>query len=253
MGDISLKAIAGVPWIEPGEDVPAVITRALDAGDHALQSQDVVVVAQKIVSKAENRYVDLTQVEPGREAYRLGSETNKDPRLVEIILRESRSVLRYRPGLLVVRHRLGLVMANAGVDQSNIDAEAGERVLLLPADPDASARRIKTVLDEHYGADVGVVISDSAGRPWRNGIVGIALGTAGMPPVRDMCGRKDLSGRPLQATFSGFADGIAAAATLSMGESDEGLPLVLVRGLSWHASEPASAGLLRDPELDLFS
>lgn len=250
---LTVMGLSGLPMVKPGDDLAGVLESAIASNSITLRDEDVLVIAQKIVSKAESRYVDLSDVEPGDEAIKLAAEVEKDARLVEVILSESHSVLRHRPGLLIARHRLGFVMANAGVDQSNLDESAGaERVLLLPADPDGSARNIHRALRKRYGVRLGIIINDSAGRPWRNGIVGIALGVAGLPAVRDMCGRQDLSGRTLQVTFTGFADGIAAAAGIAMGEADEGIPAVLVRGVHWPASEQSPTGLLREPELDLF-
>jgi len=253
VSELIIKGLSGMPLVKPGDDLVDLLAYAIDNNSVRLRDEDVLVIAQKIVSKAESRYVDLSDVTPGGEAIRLAAEVEKDPRLVEIILSESHSVLRHRPGLLIVRHRLGFVMANAGVDRSNLDETVGaERVLLLPADPEATAWRIHSALAKRFGVRFGVIINDSAGRPWRNGIVGIALGVAGLPAVRDMCGRQDLSGRTLQVTFTGFADGIAAAAGLAMGEANEGIPVVHVRGVHWPDTEQAPTGLLREPELDLF-
>ena len=221
--------------------------------DLAPRADDVFVVAQKIVSKAEGRYVDLRRVSPSRRAIELGELSDKDPRLVEVILGESDEVLRCRGGLLIVRHRLGFVMANAGVDQSNLEPdEDAERVLLLPQNPDGSSARLKRQLGDHFGVEVGVVISDSVGRAWRIGTVGLALGLAGIPAVRDLRGHSDLYGRELQTTEVGFADLIASSAMLVMGEGAEGTPVVLVRGLA-HTNPDATASLLIRPiELDLF-
>jgi coenzyme F420-0:L-glutamate ligase / coenzyme F420-1:gamma-L-glutamate ligase len=217
------------------------------------EDSDVLVVAQKIVSKAEDRYVDVEMVEPSERAIALAAEVDKDPRFVEVVLSESRRVVRHRPGLLIVEHRLGFVMANAGIDHSNVAAgDGGERVLLLPRDPDGSARVLCDRLGRVFGAKIGVIISDSFGRAWRKGTVGVALGAAGLPVLIDMRGHPDLFGRELLVTETGFADEIAAAAGLLMGQADEAVPMVLVRGLRWSAPELPAAALIRPAEHDLF-
>lgn len=252
-GPVSLHALAGVPLVEAGDDLAQLAAAALRANGLALGDGDVLVVAQKIVSKAEGRAVDLADIEPSRRAAALGAEIGKDPRLVEVILAESRRVVRRRPGLLIVEHRLGFVMANAGVDHSNLAMGApGERVLLLPEDPDGSARALRDALQAAFGVRIGVVINDSFGRPWRKGVCGVALGAAGLPALIDRRGEPDLFGRPLLVTEIGFADEIAAAASLVMGQAGEGLPIVLLRGLSWSAPEQPAAALVRPAEHDLF-
>ena len=252
MTQLCVVGLTGMPRVQPGDDLVSLIADALQRNNVVPQAQDVVVVAQKIVSKAENRYVRLADVEPGSQAAALSLELDKDARLVEVILNESEQVLRSRPGLLIVRHRLGFVMANAGVDQSNLDSADDERVLLLPQDPQRSANLLREGLEARFGVRLGVIVNDSAGRPWRNGIIGVALGASGLPVVRDMCGREDLNGRTLKVTFTGFADAIAAAASLAMGEANEGVPAAVVSGLDWPSGEISPAGLLREPELDLF-
>ncbi|MGH7030482.1 MAG: coenzyme F420-0:L-glutamate ligase, partial [Stellaceae bacterium] len=198
---ISIKALTGIKLVEPGDDLGAIAVDALAANCLVPQDNDVLVVVQKIVSKAEGRYVDLATVEPSPRAVALAAEVDKDPRFVEVVLSESKRVVRHRPGLLIVEHRLGFVMANAGIDRSNIDhPEGGERVLLLPLDPDGSAAALRNHLAAVFGVRLGVVISDSFGRPWRKGIVGMALGAAGLPAFIDMRGRPDLFGRELKVT-----------------------------------------------------
>jgi len=252
-GNLTLIALHDFPLVRPGDDLPDLIIAALQRSGQTLQSNDVLVVAQKIVSKAEGRYVDLAAITPSPRAVDLAQQTDKDPRLVEIILRESRRVVRHRPGVLIVEHCLGYVMANAGIDRSNIDPQAGsDPVLLLPADPDASAARICENLAARCGAAPAVIISDSFGRAWRNGTVGIALGAAGLSSVMDLRGRPDLYGRALRVTETGFADEIAAAASLLMGQADEGVPVVLVRGLAWSGPDLPAAHLVRAAEEDLF-
>jgi coenzyme F420-0:L-glutamate ligase/coenzyme F420-1:gamma-L-glutamate ligase len=192
-------------------------------------------------------------VVPSARAQSLAAEVEKDPRLVEVILGESRRVVRRRPGILIVEHRLGFVMANAGVDRSNVDPEAGaEPVLLLPRDPDGSAATLLARLSAHFGKPLAVIISDSWGRAWRRGTVGVALGAAGLPAVMDLRGRPDLFGHELRVTETGFADEIASAASLLMGQAAEATPAVLVSGLSWSAASMPANALLRPPEEDLF-
>ena len=250
---ITLTAIPGIPAIRAGDDLARILGDALEAAALPPREGDVLVVTHKIVSKAEGRYVTLADVTPSRRARELAGATDKDPALVEVILSESREILRFRPGLIIAEHRLGVVIANAGVDHSNVPgAEEGERVLLLPQDPDASSAVLRDALQERFGVGFAVVVSDSVGRAWRNGIVGLALGAAGLPALLDLRGRPDLEGRPLMVTQVGLADEIASAAQLLMGEADEGRPAVLVRGLAWDGPPLPASALLRDPELDLF-
>jgi len=249
---VTLIPLAGIKFVEPGDDLGAIAADSLTANGLAPGSGDVLVVAQKIVSKAEGRYVDLATVEPSERAVPLAAEVDKDARFVEVVLSEARRVVRHRPGLLIVEHRLGHVMANAGIDHSNLPAVGGERVLLLPEDPDGSARSLREHLVRVFGTEIGVIISDSFGRPWRKGTVGVALGAAGLPALIDMRGRPDLFGRELLVTETGFADEVAAAAGLLMGQADEAVPMVLVRGLAWSAPEVPAAALIRPAEHDLF-
>ena len=249
---VTLIPLAGIKFVEPGDDLDAIAADALTANGLAPESGDVLVVAQKIVSKAEGRYVDLAIVEPSERAVLLAAEVDKDARFVEVVLSEARRVVRHRPGLLIVEHRLGHVMANAGIDHSNLPAAGGERVLLLPEDPDGSARSLREHLARVFGTEIGVIISDSFGRPWRKGTIGVALGAAGLPALIDMRGRPDLFGRELLVTETGFADEVAAAAGLLMGQADEAVPMVLVRGLAWSAPEVPAAALIRPAEHDLF-
>jgi coenzyme F420-0:L-glutamate ligase / coenzyme F420-1:gamma-L-glutamate ligase len=251
--EVRLEALAGIKLVEPGDDLGAIAVAAFATNGLMPGDGDVLVMAQKIVSKAEGRYVDISTVRPSAEAEALAAQVDKDPRFVEVVLSESRRVVRHRPGLLIVEHRLGFVMANAGIDHSNVAIDdAGERVLLLPLDPDGSARALREALIAAYGARPAVIISDSFGRPWRKGTVGVAIGAAGLPALVDLRGHPDLFGRRLQVTETGFADEIAAAAGLLMGQADEGAPMVLVRGLSWSAPEVPAADLVRSAEHDLF-
>lgn len=249
----SLIAFEEFPLIRPGDDLAALLIAAIEKTRHGIAAGDVIVIAQKIVSKAEGRYVDLASIEPSARAHSLARETEKDPRLVEVILGESRRVVRQRPGVLIVEHRLGFIMANAGVDRSNVDPAAGaEPVLLLPRDPDASAAALHQRFAAHFGVAPAIIISDSFGRAWRRGTVGIALGAAGLPALLDLRGQPDLYGRALRVTETGFGDEIAAAASLLMGQGNEGIPAVLLRGLSWFAPALPAAQLIRPAAEDLF-
>jgi coenzyme F420-0:L-glutamate ligase/coenzyme F420-1:gamma-L-glutamate ligase len=248
---IELLAIPHIPLIQPGDDLPGVVLAAAAAAGIDFHDRDVLVLAQKIVSKAEGRIVHLPEVLPSARARELAALTGKDPRLIEIILGESTEVLRVRPGLLVVEHRLGFVCANAGVDQSNV-AGSDDWALLLPLDPDASARRLRDAIRAATGSDVAVIISDSHGRAWRFGTVGVAIGVAGLHPLTDLRGQPDLAGRPLQITEVGTADEIAAAAGLTMGQAGEGTPAVLVRGAAFMAGEGRLGEILRPRAGDLF-
>jgi coenzyme F420-0:L-glutamate ligase/coenzyme F420-1:gamma-L-glutamate ligase len=250
---IALTPLPDIPMVRPGDDLAGLLIAACARSALAPTDGDVVVVAQKIVSKAEGRYVDLANVRPSPRAQSLAAEVDKDPRLIEVILGESRRVVRHRPGVLIVEHRLGFIMANAGVDRSNVDPAAGaEPVLLLPRDPDASAARLLERLAAHFHKRLGVIITDSWGRAWRRGTVGVALGAAGLPSLMDMRGRPDLFGHELRVTQTGFADEIASAASLLMGQADEARPVVLVRGLGWDAPASPAATLIRSAEEDLF-
>jgi coenzyme F420-0:L-glutamate ligase/coenzyme F420-1:gamma-L-glutamate ligase len=250
---IVLVALSGIPAIRPGDDLARILGDALEAQALRPRPGDVLVVTHKIVSKAEGRYLSLADITPSARARELAGLTGKDPALVEAILSESDEVLRYRPGLIVTAHRLGMVLANAGIDQSNVPQGGdGQRVLLLPKDPDASSANLRAALQERFGESLGVVVSDSAGRAWRNGVVGLAIGAAGLPALLDLRGKPDLEGRALEVTQVGLADEIASAAQLLMGEADEGRPAVLVRGLPWRGPPVPAAALVRTRAADLF-
>ena len=253
MRDLILTALPGIPEIVRGAELAQLLAAAILRADKTLESGDVVVIAQKIVSKAEGRQVRLAEVTPSPRALELARTVDKDPRLVELMLGESREVLRAKLGVLIVEHRLGFVMASAGIDQSNVPCRDGEAVaLLLPADPDESARRIQQGLRDGCGIAVGVLIIDSFGRAWRNGVTGVAIGVAGVPALIDLRGRPDRDGRPLRVTQVAAADELAAAASLLMGQSDEGCPAVLARGFPY-AARPSSAAELKRPRAeDLF-
>ena len=250
---VTLRPIPGIPLVRPRDDLAELLILACERQAISPKEGDVLVLAQKVVSKAEARYIDLATVVPSARAQSLAAEVEKDPRLVEVILGESRRLVRRRPGILIVEHRLGFVMANAGVDRSNVDPEAGaEPVLLLPRDPDGSAATLLARISAHFGKPLAVIISDSWGRAWRRGTVGVALGAAGLPAVMDLRGRPDLFGHELRVTQTGFADEIASAASLLMGQAAEATPAVLVSGLSWSAPSMPASALLRPPEEDLF-
>jgi coenzyme F420-0:L-glutamate ligase/coenzyme F420-1:gamma-L-glutamate ligase len=248
-----LIALGGVPLVREGDDLCQTILNAVAHSGEQLHSGDVLVLAQKIVSKARGCYVDLDQVTPSPRALELATVVEKDPRVIELILRESSEVLRVRRDVLVVVHRLGFVMANAGIDFSNVDANQGDtRVLLLPADPDGECERLRKALLERTAASVAVVINDSHGRAWRNGTVGVAIGASGVAALLDLRGKPDLFGRALRITQVGLADELAAAASLLMGQADEGTPIVLIRGVPYERREGRAAELVRPKELDLF-
>ncbi|CAA0079699.1 Coenzyme F420:L-glutamate ligase [Zhongshania aliphaticivorans] len=237
----------------PGDDLVDILLVALSTADIALQDGDVLVLAQKIVSKAENRYAYLKDVEPSEEACALAKKCDKDPRHMQLLLNESREVIRARPGVVIVEHELGYVHANAGIDRSNIDSDDDNpRLLLLPKDPDRSAALLKSSLQTRLGVEVNIIINDSAGRAWRNGTLGFALGTAGFEAVENRVGELDIYGRPLEVTEVAVADELAAGASFLMGQGSEALPVVLIRGANLRPSSQGSAGLIRDREKDMF-
>ncbi|MCX7381818.1 MAG: coenzyme F420-0:L-glutamate ligase [Alphaproteobacteria bacterium] len=250
MTELRLTALAGLPMFAPGDDLAGILGDAMAADPPG--DGDVLVVAQKIVSKAEGRIVEIASVTPSPRAEALAAEVGKDPRVVEVILGEAARVVRARPNLIIVEHKRGWVMANAGIDQSNVNHEGGGRLLLLPEDPDASAERLRAALSARFGVRLGVVINDSFGRAWRRGTAGIAIGAAGLPGLIDLRGKPDLFGRILEVSIIGYADEVAAAASLLMGQAAEGRPAVLVRGLAWTAPEGTAADLVRPPAEDLF-
>ncbi len=259
---LQLFALSDFPLVEPGDVLARLINESLRTNDLTLADGDVLVLAQKIVSKAEDRYVDLKKVEPTAEALALAAAVDKDPRIVKVILDESNAVVRHCPGVLIVEHRLGYVMANAGIDASNIEhansqrgEELVERVLLLPHNPDQFAADLAQHFLQAHGVKVAVIINDSVGRAWRNGTTGLALGAAGLAALDDRRGDKDLYGRTLQVTEVAVADQLASAAALLQGEGGEGKPVVLIRGYNFDSAAEQCNGvsaLLRDKERDLF-
>lgn len=255
MPTLTLTSLQHIPLIRQGDNLADILVHALRENNIALAENDILVMAQKIVSKAEGRAVNLAGVSPSEQAFELSKKTDKDPRLVELILQESKEVLRTRPGTIVVEHRLGFVCANAGIDHSNV-AEAGdaaeEWVLLLPAEPDRSAEKIRQEIQHQTGRQIGILIIDSHGRAWRIGTVGIAIGIAGLPGLQDLRGKPDLFGFTLRITQVGVADELAAAASLLMGQAAEGTPVVHVRGFPYPLREGSLPELLRPKEQDLF-
>ncbi|HET6847125.1 MAG TPA: coenzyme F420-0:L-glutamate ligase [Anaerolineales bacterium] len=252
---LELTALQGFPIVQRGDNLPQLILDSLRASQLTLASGDILVLGQKIVSKAEGRLFNLANIVPGPRASEVARETQKDARLVELILQESNRVLRMRPGVLIVEHRLGFVCANAGIDHSNVAGPAKpseEWVLLLPLNPDLSAARIRAKLESVAGCRLGVLINDSHGRPWRLGTVGVCIGLSGLAPLIDERGWKDLFGYRLQATVVAAADELAAAASLIMGQAAEGTPAVHVRGFPFPPGEGALTDLLRPAAQDLF-
>jgi coenzyme F420-0:L-glutamate ligase/coenzyme F420-1:gamma-L-glutamate ligase len=252
---LTLTPLLGIPLVQPGDDLAQLILAGLERTALILQDADILVLAQKIVSKTEGCLVNLATVQPSPRACLLAEQTDKDPRLVELNLRESAKVLRIRPGTMIVEHRLGFICANAGIDHSNVAGEGDEQaewVLLLPQDPDASARALRQKLEESSGAHLGVMIIDSHGRAWRLGTVGVAIGLAGVPGVVDLRGQADLFDYKLRITEVGAADELAAAASLVMGQAGERTPVVHVRGFPYTLRESSLKEMLRPIDQDLF-
>lgn len=250
--ELRVLPVTGLPMIQEGDDLALLITNQLHDNQQLLEHGDVIVIAQKIVSKSEGRLVSLASITPSEEAVRLAAETDKDARLVEVILRESDAVVRHKPGVMIMRHRLGHVGAHAGVDQSNIDHGDDDAALLLPVDPDASAKRLREAIRHRSGKEIGVLISDSGNRPWRLGTTGIAIGASGFTVLDDRRGGTDLYGRELKVTLINRADSIATAATLIMGETTERIPVAIVRGFEYEPVEQNAAMINRPVEEDLF-
>lgn len=251
---LQITALPGIPLVKPGDDLGALILAAIARADLQVQAGDALVVAQKVVSKAEGRYAELASVSPGDAAIDLAEKTGKDPRLVELILGESRRVVRHRPGLIIVEHRHGYVLANAGIDASNVEPgeTPGERVLLLPEDPDRSCAELRAGIERETGVEPTVIINDSLGRAWRRGTVGTALGAAGLTALLDLRGATDLFGRELLVSEVGVADELAAAASLVQGEAAEGTPVAFIRGFVPGDADQQGADLIRAQEEDMF-
>lgn len=248
--NLSILPVTGVPMVQPGDDLAALLFAALDASGTPLAERDILVVCQKVVSKTEGRLADLRNIAPSPFALALARQTDgKDPRVIEVILRETNRIVRMDAGLLIVETGPGWVCANAGVDESN--SGDPNLVVLLPADPDASARRLARAAQGRYGHAIGVIITDTFGRPWRQGLVDFALGVAGLPALLDLRGSNDLDGRTLKHTVVAHADALAAAAGLVMRKGDA-IPAALVRGYEFHAGEGSGRELLREKQFDLF-
>ena len=245
-------ALRDFPLVQNGDDIAALILASLTDNDVALADYDIVVIAQKILSKAEGRRIDLSRVTPSAPARALAEQSGKSAALTETILKESNAVLRVKTGVIVCEHRSGHVMANAGIDHSNTNASDPDAVILLPENADSSADAIRKSLQDALGVRIGVIVSDSIGRAWRLGTVGHAIGAAGLPALIDHRGALDLNGRPLQVTMTGFADSVAAAAVLLMGEGKEGRPVAVVKGLHWTAAENSAQALIRPTAEDMF-
>ena len=253
---LTLTAFAGIPLVHSGDDLVALILQSLQQTSIKLEDGDILVIAQKIVSKSEGRYVRLADVKPSERAFQLAAETEKDPRLMELILSESREIVRYRSSVIVAENRQGVVLANAGIDHSNVEKDGGEeQVLLLPLDPDASAANIRKQLQRKTNRNLAVIINDSLGRAWRNGTTGTALGVSGLPALLDLRGRPDLFGEPMQTSEEAIADELSAAASLLQGQAGEGRPVILIRGYDFSripTQNTGTFGLIRPKEKDLF-
>jgi coenzyme F420-0:L-glutamate ligase/coenzyme F420-1:gamma-L-glutamate ligase len=261
---LTLTPLSKIPLIRHGDNLADIVVRAMEVSGVELRDGDILVMAQKIVSKAEGRAVNLATVTPSQRANELAKQTEKDPRVVELILQESNEVLRTRVGAIIVEHKLGFVCANAGIDHSNVNhplrseeglekrGNADDWVLLLPANPDQSAVKMRSEIHSKTGKRIGVLIIDSHGRAWRNGTVGVAIGITGLPGLEDLRGKEDLFGYKLQVTTVGVADELAAAASLMMGQAAEGTPVVHARGFPYPMREASLNELIRPKEQDLF-
>ncbi|MEO8355596.1 MAG: coenzyme F420-0:L-glutamate ligase [Chloroflexota bacterium] len=252
---LTLTPIHHIPLIRHGDDLADIVVNALEQDRIDIQDDDILVIAQKVVSKAEGRTVNLVTVTPSQRAIDLAGQTDKDPRVVELILRESNEILRMRIGTIIVEHKLGFVCANAGIDHSNVAGagdSAEEWVLLLPAEPDLSAEKLRDSIHLKTGKRIGILIIDSHGRAWRNGTVGVAIGLAGMPGLEDLRGRSDLFNFTLRITQVGVADELAAAASLVMGQASEGTPVIHIRGFPYPLRDGSLKELIRPKDQDLF-
>jgi len=252
---INIFALDGVPLVKPGDDLVEIIKDALIVSNERLQDDDIVVIAQKIISKAEGRIVSLNSVKPSPQAEALATKLEKDPRQIELVLQESKEIVRSKPGVVIVEQNLGLVMANAGIDRSNVvdqDNDHDEYVLLLPKDPDASCDLIRHGINQRLGVKVGIIVNDSVGRAWRIGTTGHAIGVAGLPAVIDLRGELDMFGKELLVSEQAVADELASAASLLQGQASEGMPVVVIRGFKSDAEKQKATALIRDREMDMF-
>lgn len=254
---LSLNVIQNIPLIKPQDDLVDIILHALSSSGYKLENNDIIAIAQKIVSKSEGQLVDLTTVDPSEKAINLAKEINKDPRQVELILSESNEIIAYKPGVIIVEHHSGVILANAGIDHSNVASDTDtskdkEYVSLLPKDSNKSAKRLKEDIETRCKKQIGVIITDSIGRPWRMGTTGVALGSAGIKAIRDLRGDKDMFGRELLVSETADADSLASAACLLMGEGDDATPVVLIRGVETVISDQDTRQLLRPKNEDMF-
>jgi coenzyme F420-0:L-glutamate ligase/coenzyme F420-1:gamma-L-glutamate ligase len=252
-GQINIIALKGVPLVHPGDDLVEIIINALTLSNQCLKNDDVLVIAQKIISKAEGRIIALGTVIPSERAKKLAVKLGKDPRQIELVLQESREIVRSKPGVVIVEQNLGLVMANAGIDRSNVVQQSDEEyVLLLPIDPDASSNRLRDKINKRLGVKVGIIINDSIGRAWRIGTTGHAIGVAGLPAVIDLRGEKDMFGKELLVSEQAVADELASAASLLQGQASEALPIVVIRGFKSNATNQTAKALIRERDMDMF-
>jgi len=252
-GQINIIALKGVPLVHPGDDLVKIIINALTLSNECLKNGDILVVAQKIISKAEGRIVALDSVSPSERAKKLAIKLGKDPRQIELVLQESREIVRSKPGVVIVEQNLGLVMANAGIDRSNVVQQSDEEyVLLLPVDPDASSNSLREKINKRLGVKVGIIINDSIGRAWRVGTTGHAIGVAGLPAVIDLRGEKDMFGKELLVSEQAVADELASAASLLQGQASEALPIVVIRGFKFNATNQTAKALIRERDMDMF-
>ncbi len=249
---IEIIPLENIPLIQPNDDLAKILGDAIERTGKAVKPNDVLVIAQKIISKAENRYVDLDQVTPSPRAIEVAKQCDKDPRVIEVILWDTNEIVRLRPGLIVVEHKLGFISANAGVDRSNVAPDGIDRVLRLPENPDRSAAQLRSALRDRFKVDLGVIIADSHGRPHRMGTIGVAIGVAGLPGVEDWRGRQDIFGYTLQHTEVGVADQLASAGTLLLGQAAEKIPAVLISGAVFEKREGTAKEINRPKEMDLF-
>lgn len=252
---LTLTPLCDIPLVQPGDDIARLVSSAISQSKLELMDNDIFVITQKVISKAENRFVNLSTIEPSAEAIAIALQTEKDPRFVELVLRESSVIMRTRPGTLIVEHKLGFVCANAGIDHSNVQSLGGnpeDWVLLLPADPDLSARKIRSSLESEFSKKLGVLVIDSHGRAWRIGTVGTSIGFSGIPGIVDLRGQPDMFGYHLRVTQVAAADELAAAASLLMGQAAENIPVIHVRGFPYDLREGSFKELIRPADLDLF-
>ncbi len=253
MQSLTFKVIPNIPLINPNDDLVNIILQSLASVGQELENNDIIAIAQKIVSKSEGRIIDLATVKPSEKAIELAEEINKDPRQIELVLSESSEIIAYKPGVIIVEHQSGVVLANAGIDHSNVDgSKEKEIVCLLPENANKSAKQLKKELENQCNKQIGIIITDSVGRPWRMGTTGVAIGSAGIETIRDLRGNKDMFGHELMVSETADADSLASAACLLMGEGDDATPVVLIRGAKTVTSDQNTRQLLRPKDEDMF-